>query len=378
MQNHPPKIGDQQAENYQFELLEIMDSSDKSHLNYNDFALRLFDYQFKQNAPYQNYCLSLNRTPENIDSWKSIPAVPTDAFKLHQLPLSTFPKKERLRTFYTSGTTGELRGHHHFPSLELYERSILAGWKQLHLPLPSQARAIYLTAPGKEAPHSSLSHMMEVLDGCRDQPSVWSLDPNEIVTAIQQAIGFNQPVALLGTALAFLHLFESMPKPLMLPTGSWAMETGGYKGSQRSLSKEDLYELFYQQLQIPTDSVINEYSMTELSSQFYSRGLANAHTGPKWLRSRVINPHTQMEVAPGEAGHLAIYDLANIYSVMAIQTQDIAIRNQDNSFTLVGRDPHAIPRGCSRAADAQINTAASIDEPIHSTLQTTNSHDYPG
>jgi hypothetical protein len=47
---------------------------------------------------------------------------------------------------------------------------------------------------------------------------------------------------------------------------------------------------------------------------------------------------------------LRLFDLANLGSVLAIQTQDLAVR-RGMGFELLGRDPHAIPRGCSRSAD---------------------------
>ena len=76
-----------------------------------------------------------------------------------------------------------------------------------------------------------------------------------------------QPVALFGTALAFLNLFETTTTRA-LPPGSFAMETGGYKGSGRDLSKADLYSHFERHLGLKPDVEFNEYGMTELSSQF--------------------------------------------------------------------------------------------------------------
>jgi len=184
-------------------------------------------------------------------------------------------------------------------------------------------------------------------------------DTIRLSASLLDAIRAGEPITLLGTALAFLNLFEMLDKPLTLPAGSWAMETGGYKGTQRSLKKEELYAMFTQHLGIPLDFVINEYSMTELSSQFYTQGLNRPHMGPEWIRIRAIDPITGLDAAPGNLGHLAIYDLANAYSVIAIQTQDLAIAHDDRSFTLIGRDPSALPRGCSRAADDSLNSQPS-------------------
>jgi hypothetical protein len=133
------------------------------------------------------------------------------------------------------------------------------------------------------------------------------------------------------------------------------METGGYKGSGRSLNKEELYQLFSEHLAIPPENIWNEYSMTELSSQFYSVGIGAPHRAPHWMKIRVIDPETDKDVLPGKMGYLVIHDLANIDSVSAIRTQDLAIYHDEHSFTLIGRDPSALPRGCSRTIDESLN-----------------------
>jgi hypothetical protein len=60
----------------------------------------------------------------------------------------------------------------------------------------------------------------------------------------------------------------------------------------------------------------------------------------------VVSPETSHEVKDGEIGLLRVYDLANVYSVMAIETQDLA-RRRGSDFDLIGRADRAQPRGCS-------------------------------
>lgn len=349
------------------EILAAIHSGIAGDDAFNTLAMRVFQHQFQHNIPYSNYCRALGRSPDKINHWHDIPAVPTDVFKLDDTPVLSFPREKLRHTFATSGTTREIKGLHHFPSLDLYEQSIISAWKQRDLPHPTNA--IFLTATPGHAPASSLSHMMGMLAQTFTRESSWAIradatiDLSAIQLATARQIARNEPVALLGTALAFLHLFEQLDSPLTLPRGSWAMETGGYKGSRRQMAKPDLYRLFHEKLGLAPDAIVNEYSMTELSSQFYTRGIGQPHTGPNWTRTRVIDPLTQTAARPGTPGHLVIYDLANLHSVMAIKTQDLAIAGtaesakvakvaeETNSFTLLGRDPSALPRGCSRAAD---------------------------
>ena len=48
-------------------------------------------------------------------------------------------------------------------------------------------------------------------------------------------------------------------------------------------------------------------------------------------------------------GLIRVFDLANVFSVLAIQTEDLAVRRADG-FELLGRAALAEPRGCSLMA----------------------------
>ncbi|MEO6739529.1 MAG: acyl-CoA reductase [Chthoniobacteraceae bacterium] len=320
-------------------------------------ALDIHAFQRRRNAPFARWCHTL---PEPT-TWREIPAVPQAMFK--QFRLSCFPAKLAPVTFRTSGTTGEARGEHHFADTALYEASILAGWQRLRRPkLP----ALFLAQRPDEVPDSSLTHMFGVLAGRATGRS--KFDMRADADALRK-LASRGPCAVFGTALAFLALFERMGDArVRLPRGSFAFETGGYKGSGRDIPKAELYAKFLTHLGLSADSVWNEYGMTELSSQAYTSGLARPHSAPPWLRALVINPETGKEVAVGEAGVLRLFDLANVGSVLAIQTADLAVRRNDG-LELLGRDPAAVPRGCSRRAD-EILTGASNAGPTRIVVQT--------
>jgi hypothetical protein len=61
---------------------------------------------------------------------------------------------------------------------------------------------------------------------------------------------------------------------------------------------------------------------------------------------QIISPETGREVAGGETGLIGIFDLANVFSIAAIQTEDLGVRRGDG-FELIGRAQLAEPRGCS-------------------------------
>ena len=132
------------------------------------------------------------------------------------------------------------------------------------------------------------------------------------------------------------------------------METGGYKNRSRTLPKAELHALITERLGVPATNIICEYGMSELSSQAYDSeiqppspsSILAFSTFPPWARVQIISPETGREVAEGETGLIRVFDLANVFSVMAIQTEDLGIRRGDG-FELIGRAQLAEPRGCS-------------------------------
>jgi hypothetical protein len=112
--------------------------------------------------------------------------------------------------------------------------------------------------------------------------------------------------------------------------------------------------LITRQLGIGRDHIICEYGMSELSSQAYDVEIHSPSSilHPRifrfapWARAQIISPETGREVVDGETGLIRVFDLANVFSVANIQTEDLGIRRGEG-FELVGRAQLAEPRGCS-------------------------------
>jgi len=336
-----------------------------SHGRFSELALELFALQFKYNSTYRKICVARNLTPATVKAWTQIPAVPTAAFK--GLELTSIPPPARTAVFHSSGTTEQQpsRHFHCAESLALYEASLIAWFLEN---VPADLRLICLTPPPALVPHSSLVHMFDVVRreyslpasafiGQLARDGSWTLD---FVAADNQLKGSNNsrpPVIMLGTAFSFVHLLDYLAaKDLCfnLPEGSLVMETGGYKNRSRVLPKAELHALITERLGVPRENILCEYGMSELSSQAYDSEIhplsSTRHPRifhfPPWARGQIISPETGREVAEGETGIIRIIDLANVFSVAAIQTEDLGVRRGDG-FELVGRAPLAEPRGCS-------------------------------
>jgi hypothetical protein len=145
-----------------------------------------------------------------------------------------------------------------------------------------------------------------------------------------------------------------------LRDGSRLMDTGGFKGRSREVGRDELRATYLDLLGLPPTHCINEYGMTELCSQFYDASLRDAivrrtlgpdrKVVPPWVRTEVVHPETLDPVPDGTTGLLRHTDLANIGSVIAVQTEDVGVI-VDGGFRVIGRTAGAQPRGCSIAMD---------------------------
>lgn len=329
-------------------------------------ALAVFQAQFRHNAAYRAFCAGRSVSPDSVGDWRKIPAVPPQAFK--ELELTSLAAAERELVYWSSGTTGESRSRHFHSreSVALYETSLWAWFKRQVLAGRPELHPIALTPTPAAAPNSSLAHMFGEIfrrrgQGPEDQfvgkvgpEGSWEVDFEARRRWVEHRILRNEPLLLLGTAFNFVHLLDWLAacgSGLCLPTGSVVLETGGYKGRSRELSRSELHAALCKALGVARDQIVTEYGMSELSSQAYAYpGAADGRRWfrfPPWARPQVVSPETGLEVAEGATGVLRILDLANVWSVAALQTEDLAIRHGD-AFELLGRIPAAEPRGCSR------------------------------
>jgi hypothetical protein len=340
-------------------------------------ALALFHFQFEACEPYARFCRSLERTPSNVQGFEEIPAVPTGAFK--EFDLCCFELDATIKTFRTSGTSSDRRGRLRLDTLQLYESSLLSSLREILLAdlRGKQPKMRFLAPTAEEAPDSSLSHMFSTLLAAEGGPGSGfdlrdgQLDLDSLDRARQRAGEGDEPMLILGTSFAFVHFLDETTKSSSgawkLPGGSRVMETGGFKGRSREIPRETLRRDLARRFGIPETSVVNQYGMTELGSQFYDSTVIDPKgprrkLAPPWTRVRIIDPKTGHDVKAGEAGMIVIHDLANTGSIAAIQTADLgrAVRDatgESIGFDVLGRFEGAEERGCSIATDVMLDAS---------------------
>ncbi|MDD9946122.1 MAG: acyl-protein synthetase [Myxococcales bacterium] len=323
------------------------------------------------------------------------PALPTDVFRFTRVA-SHLPSQD-VRTFRTSGTTSGARGQHFVRDLSLYDQAARAAARYALFPDQRPMRIVAVMASGQTLPDSSLSYMVDRFfswfgDGYGGH--VWSaagLDTEALVGHLDAACRDGAAVALLGTSFGLVHADDALGthrergRSFRLPQGSRVMQTGGFKGKSRELSPSSMQAMLCERYGVPTTHVVQEYGMTELCSQAYGSALRSAllggepqpsdgrrlspcaqsgshaqadageHSGerlwvPGWVRTTAVDAETLAPVPDGQPGLLRIDDLANLDTVCAIQTSDLA-RVTPDGLQLLGRAPGAAPRGCSLAVE---------------------------
>jgi acyl-protein synthetase LuxE len=331
---------------------------------FNQLALRIFRHQFEASPVLRAFWQRRGASPDSLRDWSQIPGIPTAAFK--EAPLCTFPPEQAAAIFQTSGTTaGGRSGRHYLRTLRLYEASLLPAFEMFLLPERRSIRMLNLGPNVETAPHSSLGHMLSLVvrqwgaPGSEHFQSPAGPDLDRFRAALRAAERATEPVMLLGTAFGFIHWLDTFPADrFRLPAGSRLMDTGGTKGRTRELATDDLYVDYERAFGIPADHLVNEYGMTELSSQYYDgvlqtgRGLEHPRPklGPPWLRTVAVDPESLRPLPVGETGLLLHFDLANLDSVLAVQTDDLG-RITPDGLQHLGRASGAEARGCSLAAE---------------------------
>jgi hypothetical protein len=350
-----------------------------SRRQFEALALEVFAFQFEAIQPYQRLCRGLGRTPDNVASWREIPAVPAVAFKQHSLFAGA--SDAIIRTFRSSGTSEpsrSSRAHFSRAGLELMEVAIAAGARSRLFPDGRSTRILVLAPPPEQVPHMIMAHGMAHLireyglPGSRFLAGPRGIDFAALWSELDGCQWNGIPVSLLGSSFGFVHFFDWLEREgcrLELPAGSRLLDAGGYKGRSREIDREAFVTWAAQLCGLRPARVINLLGMTELASQIYDRltpgaaGVARMKLPPHWVRTTVVEPRRQgprgaEQVGDGEVGLLRHVDLANVERPIAIQSEDVgravaasvdgALRR---GFEILGRARGAEPRGCSLTAE---------------------------
>ncbi len=293
-------------------------------------AVAVTAFQEAHNPIYGRYC-------------KAQKYLPVAAFK--HAPVTSFPYEEAEAVFESSGTGRTTPSKHYVRRLSVYERAVTTHFEAVFGQGPFTLVA-HLPHYARKGSRSSLLYMVDhLIRRYGDDHSCFFLDDRSVIDrAIAHSHSEGTPLILFGAAFGLLSMIEA--SPLRLPQGARVIETGGMKTFRRAISRADLHSQLAAGLGVTEAQVWSEYGMCELMSQAYTRG-GPIFFPPPWMRVVVVDPERpDREMPEGQPGALAVFDLANLFSVSAILTEDRAVR-RGTGFEVLGRLSQAELRGCN-------------------------------
>lgn len=304
-------------------------------------ALEVFHYQFENNQIYQNFVKALDKKPEQIQSLRQIPFLPIEFFKSHTVASNSL---ETQKIFESSATTSQVTSKHFIKELVFYEKLSLQIFEQFYGNIKNY-HILALLPSYLERDTSSLVYMVQhfIQKSQSKEAGFYLNNPSELIQNIQVLQKkSDRKVLLLGVTFALLDLAENYDLDLSKVI---VMETGGMKGRRKEMIRAEVHQILKQKLNLA--KVHSEYGMTELLSQAYSLG-DEIFELPKTMRIILRNTYDPLEVSPElQSGVMNIIDLGNIDSCAFIATQDLAQKETNNAWKILGRVDNSDIRGCN-------------------------------
>ncbi|UZH56359.1 acyl transferase [Salinimicrobium tongyeongense] len=307
---------------------------------FNKKALQVFEYQYKNNAVYQQFANLVHRSPAEVKYVEEIPFLPISLFKSHKI-ISSEASAEMV--FTSSGTTGTQSSKHYVTDVKVYEESFRRGFTHFYSNVEDYA-VLALLPSYLERKGSSLIYMVQDLIEKSNNPAsgfyLHNLDA--LVQKLKELEEKGQKTLLIGVSFALLDLVENYTLNLK---HTIVMETGGMKGRRKEMIRTELHEVLKKGLGVP--AIHSEYGMTELLSQAYAlkNGIFEC---PPWMKIFIREPEDAMSLLPeGKSGGINVADLANINSCSFIATQDLGKNLGGGKTEILGRFDHSDIRGCN-------------------------------
>jgi phenylacetate-coenzyme A ligase PaaK-like adenylate-forming protein len=302
--------------------------------------LEIFKYQAHSNKVYRRYLEILGIDQNIITKPENIPFLPIELFKSHKI--ITGSARPEIK-FESSGTTGSLKSKHYLIDPELYTSSFTRCFN-LFYGSPEKYCILALLPSYLERKNSSLVYMVDrLIQMSNHQSSGFYLNNfSELIAILKDLENKKQPVILLGVSFALVRMAEKFSLHL---EHTFIMETGGMKGRQEEITREELHKLLKEAFNVK--EIHSEYGMTELLSQAYSKGHGLFQT-PPWMKVLIRDIYDPCTYVPaGRSGGINIIDLANIHSCSFIATQDIGKLIPSGGFEVLGRFDNSDIRGCN-------------------------------
>lgn len=308
--------------------------------NFEDIALNLFSFQYKNNLLYQTYVNHLVKDPGSIDSIAKIPFLPIRFFKSHTVVCGTWKPEV---VFTSSATSGSTVSRHLVRNLDFYLENAQTIFQHFYGSI-NNYHFLALLPSYLERSGSSLIAMIDyfIKNDSSGQSGFYMNNNDELVAKISELKGSDKKVILWGVSFGLLDLAEKFEIDL---SSCIVMETGGMKGRRKEWVREELHNFLCKKFNVK--QVHSEYGMTELLSQAYSDGHGYFRM-PVWMKIRIRDINDPFQgLADGRIGGVNVIDLANAHSCSFIETEDLGRIAGDSNFEILGRADNSDLRGCN-------------------------------
>lgn len=329
---------------------------------FDGIALDLFAWQYANNAPYRQFCEAKGISPASVVTWSDIPAFPTESFKTDFV--MSFPAEQAVMAQMTSGTTANKRGMIFRDEIGrdlvfAANRVMTGAWLFPDFAAGQRCRILILAPSPEMAPSMGMAIGMEQTrvhfgtDDSRFLLEHSGLDIRGLVDALARAEATGVPVAMIGSTSAFVYFLQACKKKgigFSLPPGSRIGDGGGYRGRFGELTQEDYFALALQVLAIPASHCVNVLGMAETATNYFDNVLrdvvlpSSVKAGgrrlrfpPPWARVQAVATDTLDALPHGKIGLLRHFDVANLPTVIAVQTDNLGFTDVSGGFQIVGR-----------------------------------------
>jgi phenylacetate-coenzyme A ligase PaaK-like adenylate-forming protein len=315
----------------------------QSPFEFNEIAVSLFRYQYRENEIYRSFVDALGISESQVYHPEQIPFLPVSFFKTHKVISGDYAEE---LIFESSGTTGMETSKHYVVDASCYQESFTRGLQLAYGDLSEYA--VFALLPSYlERKNSSLVYMVEkiLLQSNRQMGGFYLNELSELQQQLKEAQRLGLKIMLIGVTFALLDMAEKFP--LRIPDAI-IIETGGMKGRRNELTRMELHEKLCEGFGV--QKIHSEYGMTELLSQAWSPG-DGIFRCPPWMKILIADTNDPLSyLETGRSGGINIIDLANFHSCSFIATQDLGRVFDDGSFEVLGRFDNSDIRGCSLLA----------------------------
>ena len=301
-------------------------------------ALQIFYLQAAHNPIYKRFLQLIGCEPFEVNELTQIPFLPISFFKTKSIKTGDWRHETH---FESSGTSGQMRSRHFIKDMDWYEKISAQIFSDQIANIPSLV-ILGLLPTYTDNPHSSLIAMVKAFGAQTDHPVLFSgLDFMQLKNNLETARKTGKQILLFSVTYALLRLIRE---------GGWdlsdciVVETGGMKGLETGMVKEEIIDQLKTRLQIKT--LFSEYGMTELQSQAYAEGLVYRPGFSMQVLMRDLDDPLG-ELKKEGRGALNIIDLANFSTCSFIATDDLGQLHADGTFEVFGRCEDAEVRGCN-------------------------------